>query len=781
MNNRHNFLSTTLISVVIFSTSCLILTTQALPDYQFRIPNGDKVIAPSGEAWPGVGHYRSTGGGARNVFGEDFAAAGHRWTVELCQKDSDCDGFSNGQELGDPDCIWQEGDIPQFDVGITHPGIADTERSGGSAMESTATTSSSADTNVAAAGATCQDFKFEDLPSGYSNTSFVMPNYLVPAQHTTYVKFAFKVDFAGIDSYAVRIDPIITSPQVVHHMILYQCNSEPTDFLTPNTRGQMACSDLVAAWAVGGKGQCMPPQVGIELDSSRPWYIIDMHYDNPKGLEGIRDNSGLQITTFPKSAVAGQNYQPAGWLWAGANPRSYNIPPGRGAYELTAQCSYPGLPTSGITVFSYALHAHKLGRKVWTEVQRPTTNRFLQQQAAADCPSDCASRAGGMCSLCFSNPGCCGSLDPTACNPSGVCCSQCEICDGCQGCYAQTDTCNPNGNPAGNQIGGGDNGLGEPAFDLGCDTRYDFDLQETRPLAEPQVIYPSDILTTHCVYDSTSRTSVTVGGDATDDEMCIAFFLYYPVQPNAKCMTTNVQNDVGDGQHICQIKGQATVNDTLCTAPPPDNLSLASVGFGSLDGWLQIHIVCMILSMGLLIPIGVLVPMVFRDSLASNDAWFRYHRILQSLGVLILVIGAAVALANVSIHFMQVHHKLGVAMFVLVLLQPLNALVRPHKADESTDDENSSKPSTKRTIWEVVHKGLGRIIVIASWANIFLGVKLLKEWYSASGGLTKGLIGFQSLVIVVLVLVAAYKIFQTKKKSTTTARMEADKSSGEAA
>jgi hypothetical protein len=38
------------------------------------------------------------------VWLQDFAAAGYTWTVELCNKDSDGDGHSNGAELGDPDC-----------------------------------------------------------------------------------------------------------------------------------------------------------------------------------------------------------------------------------------------------------------------------------------------------------------------------------------------------------------------------------------------------------------------------------------------------------------------------------------------------------------------------------------------------------------------------------------------------------------------------------------------------------------------------------------------------
>ena len=45
-----------------------------------------------------------------------------KWTVELCKKDSDGDGKTNGQELGDPRCIWVEGDVPEFLDDLSHPG-----------------------------------------------------------------------------------------------------------------------------------------------------------------------------------------------------------------------------------------------------------------------------------------------------------------------------------------------------------------------------------------------------------------------------------------------------------------------------------------------------------------------------------------------------------------------------------------------------------------------------------------------------------------------------------
>ncbi|MBD3178597.1 MAG: hypothetical protein GF417_02810 [Candidatus Latescibacteria bacterium] len=38
-----------------------------------------------------------------NPFGSDFLANGSRWDATLADKDSDSDGYRNGDELGDPD------------------------------------------------------------------------------------------------------------------------------------------------------------------------------------------------------------------------------------------------------------------------------------------------------------------------------------------------------------------------------------------------------------------------------------------------------------------------------------------------------------------------------------------------------------------------------------------------------------------------------------------------------------------------------------------------------
>lgn len=74
-------------------------------------------------------HVRSSGGGARNPFGNEVAQSvgfGSRadfWTAALAEIDSDGDGFSNGAEVGDPD-----GDgSPDAGAQVTHPGDANSK------------------------------------------------------------------------------------------------------------------------------------------------------------------------------------------------------------------------------------------------------------------------------------------------------------------------------------------------------------------------------------------------------------------------------------------------------------------------------------------------------------------------------------------------------------------------------------------------------------------------------------------------------------------------------
>jgi hypothetical protein len=88
--------------------------------YVALIPNGGNV--PDS---PNIGHLSEDGTTGLNDFGDAFATAGDAWTTALCQEDTDGDGYTNGQELGDPCCTWSSTNTAGLVTdGISHPSDA---------------------------------------------------------------------------------------------------------------------------------------------------------------------------------------------------------------------------------------------------------------------------------------------------------------------------------------------------------------------------------------------------------------------------------------------------------------------------------------------------------------------------------------------------------------------------------------------------------------------------------------------------------------------------------
>jgi len=81
-------------------------------------------FVPNGHYFKAVGHVGDPNNGytARNQFGRDFSRYGKSWTEALCKLDSDGDGFTNGEELGDPDCKWKSGEKLSCATKVSDPG-----------------------------------------------------------------------------------------------------------------------------------------------------------------------------------------------------------------------------------------------------------------------------------------------------------------------------------------------------------------------------------------------------------------------------------------------------------------------------------------------------------------------------------------------------------------------------------------------------------------------------------------------------------------------------------
>jgi hypothetical protein len=57
---------------------------------------------------------------------------------------------------------------------------------------------------------------------------------------------------------------------------------------------------------------------------------------------------------------------------------------------------------------------------------------------------------------------------------------------------------------------------------------WSFDRQEQVAFENEIPIYPGDVFSTRCQYDSSNRTGVTYGGLPSTSEMCFTFVSYYP-------------------------------------------------------------------------------------------------------------------------------------------------------------------------------------------------------------------------------------------------------------
>jgi hypothetical protein len=82
----------------------IIVQVHARQQFVSRIPNGDINTCLNC-------HVSSEGGDSPNLFGLDFAKNGLIWDSILAKVDSDKDGFTNGEELLDPNGLWKNGTI----------------------------------------------------------------------------------------------------------------------------------------------------------------------------------------------------------------------------------------------------------------------------------------------------------------------------------------------------------------------------------------------------------------------------------------------------------------------------------------------------------------------------------------------------------------------------------------------------------------------------------------------------------------------------------------------
>lgn len=332
---------------------------------QKLIPNGNRVPHPCvpNALWEGVGHFSEAGGGHLNPFGQDFQTAGQTWTEALCRKDSDGDGKTNGQELGDPDCTWRPIDSPKVTSVLSHPGVCEPLSSPKCQQRSLNVGLYRVQEEWMAEACKSKGFECDGLTDAdVKNVTFRFPKTPVPAEETTYMCAVFDFPERDGDFHMIATSPVLDNRQVMHHAVVFGCKGEIDKGIgKPYKCGMIAhrnCSTILSIWTLGQNGECYHGNGGMRLGvTGYTRLALQFHWNNPELATTYQDASGMTLYYTPKLRP-----NDAGVWMVGSD--EFDIPPRRETVEVHAVCT-PGCTQKEMTQSIYVTaawnHMHYLG------------------------------------------------------------------------------------------------------------------------------------------------------------------------------------------------------------------------------------------------------------------------------------------------------------------------------------------------------------------------------------------------------------------------------------
>lgn len=347
-----------------------------------------------------------------------------------------------------------------------------------------------------------------------------------------------------------------------------------------------------------------------------------------------------------------------------------SIAPGLPYFEIASQITIPSdvaFPVEGVTVFTVASHAHKIGVSVWSTVQRAAT------------------------------PG----------------------------------------------VGDAEDEEGE-LFLSTCNPRFDYNLQELTVLDTSFQLFEGDTVTVHCVYDSTERTGITIGADSTNEEMCMAMFLFKPALPG---INLRVLTAVGVQSSTEPLALADAALSCPAAVPAAAQIGL-SEWWGEAPSSVRAHGLLLILAWFVLVPLGTIAPMLFKGN-PANSKWFLAHRVFMTLGAALTLVAVAMIVEykpEEAEHLESTHGRVGALLVAAVLLQLSSGILRPHKG------------APRRRAWELGHWWGGRALVVAAASNALAGVHQY-ELYAGEADVSSSLqYGLAAIAAVWVLFSAGYYI-----------------------
>uniref|UniRef100_A0A0B8RU52 Peptidyl-glycine alpha-amidating monooxygenase n=1 Tax=Philothamnus irregularis TaxID=1899461 RepID=A0A0B8RU52_9SAUR len=193
---------------------------------------------------------------------------------------------------------------------------------------------------------------------------------VTPKESDTYLCMSLRLPVEE-EAYVVDFKPH-ASMDIVHHMLLFGCNSPASDNGYWNCDGETCTdtSDILYAWARNAPPTRLPKGVGFKVggETGSKYFVLQVHYgdigafkDKHKDCSGVT----LQLTNQKQPLIAGM------YLMMSMDTV---IPPGEKEVNADIACHYKTYP---MHPFAYRVHTHHLGKVVsgyrvrdgqWTQI-----------------------------------------------------------------------------------------------------------------------------------------------------------------------------------------------------------------------------------------------------------------------------------------------------------------------------------------------------------------------------------------------------------------------------
>ncbi|XP_020597899.1 cytochrome b561 domain-containing protein At2g30890-like [Phalaenopsis equestris] len=163
----------------------------------------------------------------------------------------------------------------------------------------------------------------------------------------------------------------------------------------------------------------------------------------------------------------------------------------------------------------------------------------------------------------------------------------------------------------------------------------------------------------------------------------------------------------------------------------------SSLKFSSeLNFQVKLHAFLLWASIGFLMPVGILIIRISSRVQCGRrlKIIFLSHVVLQMAAVLLATGAAVLSVRNFDNSFSNMHQRIGLGLYGLILVQPLIGFLRPHRGVKL------------RSIWYTIHWLFGTVISIIGIINIYFGLNAYEKKSSESLRIWKLLLAFQLVI-----------------------------------